>query len=82
MPLDEAARKRLGGVIAAAREAKKPRWSQVRLATAVGLHPQTVSEIERGVVAGSPDARSRIAEALGLNPADLLAGDAVEQEAS
>jgi transcriptional regulator with XRE-family HTH domain len=61
-------RKTWGARIVEGRKAKD--WSQPRLAHEVGLHPTTVSEIERGLI-GSDDTRARIAAALDLPDRDL-----------
>lgn len=76
MQLSETDRKRRGEKIATARTAKD--LSQYQLAKQVDLHPQTISDIERGVARVSKVTLSRIATAVGLDPSELLNNGAEE----
>ena len=49
------------------------RISQVKLGLAADLHPQTISDIERGVMGTSKETKDAIAAALNVTVDDLLA---------
>lgn len=68
-------RKRWGAAVAAGRAANDG-MSQYELAKRVDLHPQTISDLERGIARTSEAARTRIAVALGLDPQVLLSTEA------
>jgi len=48
--------------------------TQRELATRAGVHPETISRLERGAVAGSPEAETlrKLANALALTPEQLF----------
>jgi transcriptional regulator with XRE-family HTH domain len=69
-------RKRWGEQIATARVAKD--LSQPKLANLVDLHPQTISDTERGIARISEATYKRIAIAVGLDPSELLTAEAEE----
>lgn len=69
---------RTGERIKTARERKV--WGQAELARAAGLSPNTLYRIEVGDHAPRPATIRKIAEALGIDPADLL-GDPTTQPA-
>lgn len=45
-----------------------PKLSQFELATKVGVRPQQISDMERGIARGTDETRLKIAEALGADP--------------
>ena len=54
-------------------------WSQEKMAAASGLHRTYISLVERSVCSVSLDTLEKIADALGVTPADMLgAPDAQE----
>lgn len=54
-------------------------WSQEKMAAASGLHRTYISMVERSACSVSIDTLEKIAEALGVTPADMLgAPDAKE----
>ena len=54
-------------------------WSQEKMAAASGLHRTYISMVERSACSVSIDTLDKIAEALGVTPADMLgAPDAKE----
>jgi len=69
-------RKRWGEQIATARTAKD--LSQYALAKLVDLHPQTISDIERGVARVSMATYRRIARDVDLDPSELLLNEPEE----
>jgi transcriptional regulator with XRE-family HTH domain len=69
-------RKRWGEQIATARTAKE--LSQPKLAQLVDLHPQTISDTERGIARISEATYKRIAVAVGLDPSELLSSETEE----
>lgn len=55
-------------------------WTQQDLADAVGIHRATVSQLEVGLKTPSLATLGKIAEALDLNPGDLLLPSTAEAE--
>lgn len=70
-PTEQALRRQFGVAVKHHREDVR-RMSQFKLAVATDLHPQTISDIERGVTGTSAATRAVIAAALGVTVADLM----------
>jgi len=64
-------KQKIGERIRTLRERKG--WSQGRLASALGAHPQNVSQIERGVRGVSVQQVVRLARVLGISTDEILA---------
>jgi transcriptional regulator with XRE-family HTH domain len=71
-PTEQDLRRQFGAAVKHYREDVR-RMSQFKLAVATDLHPQTISDIERGVTGTLPATRATIAAALGVTVADLTA---------
>jgi len=52
---------------------RRKHWSQQQLAALVRLTQSNISAIERGVLLPTPEERERLARALDVDPASLLA---------
>jgi len=54
-------------------------WSQEKMAAASGLHRTYISMVERSACSVSIDTLEKIAEALGVTPADMLGAPDAEE---
>jgi transcriptional regulator with XRE-family HTH domain len=73
-PENPEVQKQFAAALRRKREALK--WSQFKLAVEAHLHPQTISDIERGVRGSSDESRQAIALAMGSTVEDLLSLEA------
>jgi transcriptional regulator with XRE-family HTH domain len=56
-------------------------WGQAELARRVGISPNTLYRIEAGRCRARPGTLRRLAEALGVEPSDLVENEAARREA-